>query len=116
MARVKRGVVSHKKHKKTLEYAKGYRMARSKHIKAANEAVLHAGEYAYAGRKQKKRQMREIWIMRINASCKSNGTTYSSMMAGLQKAHIELDRKMLSALSERPEVFTRVLKSIQSES
>ncbi|MBS0287502.1 MAG: 50S ribosomal protein L20 [Proteobacteria bacterium] len=99
MARVKRGVTSKKRHKKILKEAKGYYGARSRCIKTANQAVLKAGQYAYRDRKQKKRQFRALWIIRINAGARECGLSYSRLIAGLHKANIEIDRKMLAELA-----------------
>lgn len=106
MARVKRGVMSHQKHKKVLELTKGYRMTRNRLIKVAKESVLHAGEYAYAGRKLRKRDMRRAWISRINASVQQMDLSYSKFINALRRADIQLDRKTLADLSIRdPEIF-----------
>lgn len=99
MARVKRGVTVKKRHKKILKQAKGYYGARSRCIKTANQAVLKAGQYAYRDRKQKKRQFRALWIVRINAGARECGLSYSRLIAGLHKASIEIDRKMLAELA-----------------
>ena len=94
MARVKRGVTSHARHKRLLDAAEGRKGAKSRLIKAAREANLHAMAYATRDRKQRKRQMRELWIVRINAAARQNGMTYGAFIAGLKKAEIELDRKI----------------------
>ncbi|MGD9591335.1 MAG: 50S ribosomal protein L20 [Candidatus Berkiella sp.] len=99
MARVKRGVTVKKRHKKILKQAKGYYGARSRCIKTANQAVLKAGQYAYRDRKQKKRQFRSLWIVRINAGARECGISYSRLIAGLNAAKIEIDRKMLAELA-----------------
>ncbi len=99
MARVKRGVTSKKRHKKILKQAKGYYGARSRCIKTANQAVLKAGQYAYRDRKQRKRQFRSLWIVRINAGARECGLSYSRLIAGLHAANIEIDRKMLAELA-----------------
>ena len=99
MPRVKRGVTAHAKHKKVLEEAKGYYGARSKVYRVAKLAVIKAGQYAYRDRRQKKRQFRALWIARINAAARINGISYSRMMDGLNKANIEVDRKMLADLA-----------------
>ncbi|MBI2792819.1 MAG: 50S ribosomal protein L20 [Gammaproteobacteria bacterium] len=99
MARVKRGVTSKKRHKKILKQAKGYYGARSRCIKTANQAVLKAGQYAYRDRKQKKRQFRALWIVRINAGARECGLSYSRLVAGMKKANVEVDRKMLAELA-----------------
>jgi large subunit ribosomal protein L20 len=96
--RVKRGLVSHRKHKKLLSLTKGYRGTKSKLVKVAREAALHAGEYAFAGRKNKKRDFRRLWITRISEASKQEGVPYSKFMAGLTKKNIKLDRKILSDL------------------
>jgi len=99
MARVKRGVVSHAKHKKVLEQAKGYRGRRKNTIKVARQAVEKAGQYAYRDRKVRKRTFRALWIQRINAASRLNDLTYGNFMHGLKLAGIELDRKVLSDLA-----------------
>lgn len=99
MPRVKRGVTAHKRHKKILKLAKGYRGARSRTFKVANQAVIKAGQYAYRDRRQRKRQFRALWIVRINAQARVHGLSYSRMIAGLDKAGIEVDRKILSDLA-----------------
>ena len=111
MSRVKRGVVTHRKHKKIFELAKGYRGTRSKLIKVATEAVLHSDAYAYHGRKRKKRDFRRLWITRISEAVKSEGYSYSRFVKALKDKHIELDRKILANLvSEEREAFTTVVK------
>ena len=99
MARVKRAMMTRKRRKKTLKMAKGYFGAKSKRFKMAKQAVMKSGNYAYIGRKQKKRDFRRPWITRISAACKLNGTIYSQFMNGLKKAGINLNRKMLSELA-----------------
>ena len=101
MARVKRGVTAHKRHKRLLNAAEGRRGTRSKLIKPAREALLHAMAYAYAGRKQRKRQMRALWIVRLNAAARQNGLTYSALMSGLKRAGVVLDRKVLADIAVR---------------
>jgi large subunit ribosomal protein L20 len=101
MARVKRGVTAHKRHKRLLQQAEGRRGTRSKLIKPAREALMHALAYATRDRKQRKRQMRELWIMRINAAARQNGLTYGKFVAGLKKADVQLDRKILADLAVR---------------
>lgn len=98
MTRVKRGLVSHRKHKKLLGLTKGYRGTKSKLVKMAHEAALHAGEYAFAGRKNKKRDFRRLWITRISEAVKPEGTSYSRFISGLTKNNIKIDRKILSDL------------------
>jgi large subunit ribosomal protein L20 len=99
MARVKRSVTSRAKHKKTLGKAKGYYNARRKNIRTAKQAVMAAGQYAYNDRRLKKRDMRGIWIARINAAARLSGLSYSRFMNGLKKAKIELDRKVLADIA-----------------
>jgi len=99
MSRVKRGVTAHARHKKVLEEAKGYSGARSKVYRVAKQAVIKAGQYAYRDRRQKKRQFRALWIARINAGARDNGISYSRLMDGLNKAGVEVDRKMLADLA-----------------
>ena len=99
MSRVKRGVQAHRRHKKVLKQAKGYYGARSRVYRVANQAVIKAGQYAYRDRKVKKRTFRTLWIARINAQARAEGITYSQLIAGLKKAGIELDRRVLSDLA-----------------
>ena len=99
MPRVKRGVTAHARHKKVLKEAKGYYGARSKIYRVAKQAVIKAGQYAYRDRRQKKRQFRALWIVRINAGARDNGLSYSRMINGLKLAEIEIDRKMLADLA-----------------
>lgn len=99
MARVKRGVVAHRRHKKILARAKGYYGARSRVYRVAFQAVIKAGQYAYRDRRQKKRQFRQLWIARINAAARQNGLSYSRFINGLKKASIEIDRKILSDIA-----------------
>ncbi len=99
MARVKRGVVARRKHKKVLKQAKGYYGARRKTYRTAKQAVIKAGQYAYRDRRQRKRQFRSLWIVRINAAAREFGLSYSRLMDGLKKANIEIDRKVLADLA-----------------
>jgi large subunit ribosomal protein L20 len=99
MPRVKRGVVAHRRHKKVLKQAKGYYGARSRVFRVAKQAVTKAGQYAYRDRRQRKRQFRSLWITRINAQSRVNGLSYSRFIAGLKKANIQLDRRVLSDLA-----------------
>jgi large subunit ribosomal protein L20 len=98
MTRVKRGVPSHAKHKKLLESTKGYRGTKHRLVKVAREAALHAGVYAFRGRKNLKRDMRRLWITRINEAVKKEGISYSKFIQGLKKANINLNRKILANL------------------
>ncbi|MBI4091805.1 MAG: 50S ribosomal protein L20 [Candidatus Levybacteria bacterium] len=114
MARIKRGLVSHRKHKKLLFLTKGYRGTRSKLVKVAREAALHAGEYAFAGRKNKKRDFRRLWITRISEATKQNGISYSKFIAGLNKSNIKIDRKILSDLVLNDiEAFKKIVEMAQ---
>ena len=99
MARVKGALATRKRRNKILKLAKGYWGARSKHFKMAKEAVMKSGNYAYVGRRQKKRDFRRLWITRISAGCKMNGINYSQFMHGLKKANIDINRKMLSEIA-----------------
>lgn len=99
MARVKRGVVAHRRHKKILKQAKGYYGARSRIFRVAKQAVIKAGQYAYRDRKQKKRVFRALWITRINAQARLNDISYSRLIAGLKKAEIVIDRRVLADLA-----------------
>ena len=99
MARVKGAMATRKRRNKTLKLAKGYWGGKSKLFKTAKEAVMKSGQYAYIGRRQKKRDFRKLWITRISAACKMNGINYSQFMNGLKKANITLNRKMLSEIA-----------------
>ena len=99
MARVKGAMATRKRRNKTLKLAKGYWGAKSKHFKMAKEAVMKSGNYAYIGRRLKKRDFRQLWITRISAACKMNGMNYSTFMNGLKKAGITLNRKRLSEIA-----------------
>jgi large subunit ribosomal protein L20 len=99
MARVKGAMMTRKRRNKTLKLAKGYFGAKSKHFKMAKQAVMKSGQYAYIGRKQKKRNFRQLWITRISAAAKINGMNYSTFMNGCKKAGITLNRKMLSEIA-----------------
>lgn len=113
MVRVKS--LAQKKHRKILKLAKGYRMTRSKHFRSAMEAVLHAGEYAFAGRKLKKRDFRKLWIIRINAAVRALGSKYSTFIKALKDKKIELDRKILAKIAvEYPEFFKKIFSKTSS--
>ena len=99
MPRVKRGVTANARHKKVLDKAKGYYGARSKIYRVAKQAVIKAGQYAYRDRRQRKRQFRTLWIARINAAARENGMSYSRLIDGLNKANVEVDRKVLADLA-----------------
>jgi large subunit ribosomal protein L20 len=99
MPRVKRGVTAHARHKKVLEQAKGYRGRRKSVYRVAKQAVTKAGQYAYRDRRQRKRQFRALWIVRINAAAREQGLSYSRLIDGLNKANVEIDRKVLADLA-----------------
>lgn len=99
MARVKRAMMTRKIRNRTLKLAKGYWGSKSKHFKMAKQAVMKSGAYAYAGRRMKKRDFRQLWITRISAACKANGMNYSTFMHGLKLADVQIDRKMLAELA-----------------
>ena len=106
MARVKRGVTSHARHRKVIKQAKGYYGRRKNTIRIAKQAVEKAGQYAYRDRKVRKRTFRALWIQRINAAARANGLTYGRMIDGLKKAGIDLDRKVLADMAvHEPETF-----------
>src|SRR5580765_1352467 len=115
MARVKRGVTAHKRHKRLLNEAEGRKGAKSRLVKVAREANLHALAYATRDRKQRKRQMRELWIVRINAAARINGITYGRLIQSLKKADIQIDRKMLADLAVRDAAtFGRIVEVAKS--
>ncbi|MGY8870939.1 MAG: 50S ribosomal protein L20 [Pseudomonadales bacterium] len=110
MARVKRGVQARRRHKKILKQAKGYYGARSRVFRVAKQAVIKAGQYAYRDRRQRKRQFRALWIARINAAARLNGLSYSRLIAGMKKASVEIDRKVLADLAVHEQAaFTAVV-------
>jgi len=116
MARVKRGVQAKARHKKVLKQAKGFRGARSRTYKVAKQAVMRAGQYAYRDRRVKKRVFRSLWIVRINAAARDNGLTYSQLIAGLKKANIDLDRKVLASLAVNDkEAFSMIAEHAKSQ-
>ena len=109
MPRVKRGVTTHRRHKKILKMAKGYRGSKSKLYRVANEQVMKSGQYAYIHRRLKKRDFRRLWIARINAAARDNGTTYSRMIHGLKVAGVDINRKVLADLAVTdPQSFTQL--------
>ena len=115
MARVKGALSTRKRHKKILKLAKGYRGAKSKLYRIANQAVMKSLTYSYTGRKLKKRDFRSLWITRISAACKVNGINYSRFMNGLKKANIEINRKMLSEIAiNDPAAFTQLVETAKS--
>lgn len=111
MARVKRAVNAKKRHKKVLKQAKGYFGAKSKLFRPANQAVMKSLNYAYIGRKQRKREFRKLWIARINAGARLNGMSYSTFINGLKKSNIEINRKMLSEMAiSDPASFAKLVE------
>lgn len=110
--RVKRGVTARARHNKILKAAKGYSHSRTRSFRLAKQAVIKALQYAYRDRRNKKRDLRELWITRINAAARENGTTYGRLMGGLKKAGVELDRKTLAELAVRePSAFTAIVNA-----
>ncbi len=109
MARVKGALMTRKRRKKTLKLAKGYWGSKSKHFKMAKQAVMKSGNYAFIGRKQRKRDFRRLWITRISAACRMNGVNYSTFMNGLKKAGVTLNRKMLSEIAVTDEAAFQTL-------
>ena len=115
MARIKGAMMTRKRRNKTLKLAKGYYGSKSKLFKTAKQAVMKSGQYAYIGRKQKKRNFRSLWITRISAGCKMNGINYSTFMNGLKKAGITLNRKMLSEIAiSDPAAFTSLVEKAKA--
>ena len=115
MARIKRGVTSHAKHKKVLKFVKGQWGRRKNTIRIAKQAMEKALQYAYRDRRTKKREFRSLWIQRINAGVRSEGMTYSKFINGLNKSKIKLDRKVLADLAyNNPEAFKTIVKKVQS--
>ena len=116
MPRVKRGVTARARHKKILALAKGYRGRRKNVFRIAKEAVMRAGQYAYRDRRNRKRVFRRLWIARINAASRNAGLTYSKFMAGLKKASIDIDRKVLADMAVRdPAAFTTIVDKVKAE-
>ena len=116
MARIKGGMNAKKKHNRTLKLAKGYRGARSKQYRVAKQSVMRALTSSYAGRKQRKRQMRQLWIARINAAARMNGLSYSKFMYGLKLAEVNVNRKMLSEMAiSDPEGFASLVEVAKSK-
>ena len=114
MARVKRAVHARKKRRTVMERAKGHYGNRSRTFKSANESVMHAGNYAFRDRRARKGEFRKLWITRINAAARINGTTYSRLMAGLKAAEIDVDRKMLADMAVNdPEAFSQIVEMVK---
>ena len=116
MARVKRAMMTRKRRNRTLKLAKGYCGSKSKHFKMAKQALMKSGAYAYAGRRMKKRDFRQLWITRISAACKANGMNYSTFMHGLKLAEVQIDRKMLAELAVNDKAaFTQLVELSKSK-
>lgn len=114
--RIKRGKTVHRRHKKLLELTEGHRATRHSLYKRAHESMLHALSYAYRHRRERKGDMRRLWIARINAACRQAGLTYSQFMAGLKKANIALDRKALAEMAVRdPQAFAQVVEKTRAQ-
>jgi len=115
MPRVKRGVITHARHKKVLKQAKGFRGRRGNVYRVAKQAVMKAGQYAYRDRRQRKREIRSLWITRINAAVRELGLSYSTFMAGLKRANIEIDRKVLADLAvlDKP-AFAKIANQVKA--
>ena len=115
MARVRNGVVTHRRHKKILKAARGYFGSKHREFKSAKEQLMHAGQYAFRDRRQKKREFRKLWIVRINAACRENEISYSRFIEGLNKAGIEVNRKMLSEIAiNDKEAFKKLVEVAKS--
>jgi len=115
MARVKRGTIAKAKHKKVLKKAKGYYGARSKLFKTAKQAVIKAGQYAYRDRRQRKRQFRALWIARINAAARLHGLSYSRLINGLNRANVDIDRKVLADIAVHdPDAFGAIAEQAKA--
>lgn len=114
MSRVKRGLVSHRRHKKVLNLAKGYQFGRGKNIRQAKEAVLHAGQYAFAGRKQRRRDFRKLWITQVNNALSSQDISYSQFINKLKEKNILLDRKILAELAVKDnDTFKKIVSEVK---
>lgn len=114
MARIKRGVTSHARHKKVLSLTKGHRGGRSKNIREAKSSLLHAGAYAFAGRKLRKRNMRALWIIQLGNAVKANGLSYSKFIYQLRTHNIKLDRKVLADIAiNDPESFKKIVQEVK---
>lgn len=113
MSRVKRGVTSHKKHKKILKLTQGHVGVRSTLIRRAKESLLHAGQYAFAGRKLRKRDMRRLWIVQLGNAVRAEGMSYSKFIAGLKSKNINVDRKILATIAiDKPKDFKQIMSQV----
>jgi len=116
MVRIKRGVITRKRHKKVLKRAKGYRGGRKNLFKRAKEATIRAGQHAYAHRRTKKRAFRRLWIVRLNAACRERGLKYSEFVNLLKKNKIEIDRKILAEIAlKEPETFDKIVEEVKKK-
>lgn len=114
MVRVKRGKIQTQKRERLLRRVKGFKWSRKTKERAAKEALLHAGRHAYRGRKERKREFRKLWQIKINAAAREQGLTYSSFMNKLRQANIQLDRKILAELAERqPQIFAKIVEGVK---
>ena len=116
MPRVKRAVASRKRHKEVLKQAKGYYSSRGKHFRAANEQVMHSGNYSYRDRRARKGDFRRLWIIRINAAARENGLSYNRLISGLRVAEVEVDRKMLAELAVNEPAAFAALADVAKQS
>ncbi len=115
MTRVKRGTIAHKRRKHLLKYAKGFRWGRKSKYRQAKEALYHAWSYAYRDRRVKKRDFRKLWQIKINAACRQDGISYSKFIAGLKRAKIELDRKILADFAQNhSQIFKKIVEKVKS--
>jgi large subunit ribosomal protein L20 len=115
MTRVKRGTIAHKKRARILKYTKGFRWGRKSKEKLAKEALVHAWQHAFRGRKEKKRDFRSLWNVKINAALRESGLTYSRFIDSLKKGNIKLDRKVLAEIAEkRPEAWKKLVSSVKA--
>lgn len=115
MTRVKRGKIAHKRRKRLLKHAKGFRWGRKSRYRLAKEALYHAWQYAYRDRRTKKREFRKLWQTQINSACRQAGISYSKFISGLKKNKIELDRKTLSDLvRNHPQIFEKIVEKVKS--
>lgn len=114
MVRVKRGIIAHKRRKHLLKYTKGFRWGRKSKYRLAKEAIYHAWTHAYRGRKEKKRNFRQLWQTQINASCREQGLSYSKFIHALKIKKIELNRKILAELAQKkPEIFEKIIQEVK---
>ena len=116
MVRVKRGTIAHKRRKNVLKHTKGFKWGRKSKYKAAKQALQKAWSYSYRDRKTKKREFRRLWQIRISAACRQNEISYSKFMFLLKKNKIELDRKILSELAQKPDIFKKIVQQIKRAS